>query len=137
MTEEEFELTRSFLDKYVLHFAKTTSERLGYAVDDRFYGVHEPGHLRRFREVLAELTVEEVNAAISRHLRFDDLKIAIVTGDAENLREALIQNTSSRIEYETPMSQALLEEDNFIAEFALDIGADQVTIVPITEIFER
>ena len=137
MTEEEFELTRSFLDKYVLHFAKTTSERLGYAVDDRFYAVPEPGHLRRFREVLAELTVEDVNAAIARHLRFDNLKIAFVTGDAESIRDALVENASSRIEYESPMSQALLDEDDFIAELVLDISADQATIVPIDEIFER
>lgn len=137
MTEEEFELTRSFLDKYVLHFAKTTSERLGYAMDDRFYGVPEPGHLQRFREVLAELTVDDVNAAIARHLRFDNLKIAIVTGDAENLREALIENAPSPIEYESPMPQALLDEDDFIATLALDIGADQVTRVPVDEIFER
>lgn len=137
MTEAEFELTRSFLDKYVLHFAKTTAERLGYAVDDRFYDVPEPGHLRRFREVLGELTVADVNAAISRHLRFDNLKIAIVTGAAEDMREALIENAPSPIEYETPMAQALLEEDSFIAELELDIGAEQVSIVPIDEVFER
>ncbi len=137
MSEEEFELTRSFLDKYALHFAKTTSERLGYALDDHFYGVPEPGHLRRFREVLGELTVEEVNAAIARHLRFDNLKIAIVTGDAENLREALVENASSPIEYESPMSQTLLEEDALISELALDIAADQITIVPVDEVFER
>ncbi len=137
MTEEEFELTRSFLDKYVLHFAKTTSERLGYSIDDRFYGVPEPGHLQRFREVLGELTVEDVNAAIARHLRFDNIKIAIVTGNAANLRESLIANTPSPIGYESPMSPTLLEEDSYIATLALDIGADQVTIVPIDEIFER
>jgi len=137
MTEEEFELTRSFLDKYVLHFAKTTAERLGYALDDRFYGVPEPGHLQRFREVLAELTVADVNAAIARHLRFDNLKIAIVTGDAANLRDALIEDAPSPIEYESPMPQALLDDDDFIAALALDIDADRVTIVPVDEIFER
>ena len=137
MTQGEFDLTRSFLDKYVLHFAKTTSERLGYAIDDRFYNVPDPGHLQRFRDMLAELTVEDVNAAIARHLQFDNLKIAIVTGDAENLRETLVENVSSPIEYESPMSQALLDEDKFIAQIALDIGADQVTVVPIDEIFER
>lgn len=137
MTPGEFDLTRSFLEKYVLHFAETTSERLGYAIDDRFYGVSDPGHLRRFREVLAELTVEDVNAALARHLRFDNLKIAIVTGDAENLREALVENVLSPIEYESPKPQALLDEDDFIAELTLDIDADQVTVVPIDEVFER
>jgi len=137
MTAEEFELTRAFLDKYVLHFAETTAERLGYAIDDRFYGIADPGHLQRFRETLAELTLDEVNAALQRHLRYDNLKIAIVTGDADRLRTALIANTASPIEYESPKPPALLAEDAGIAEFALDIGPGQVTIVPVAEIFAR
>ena len=137
MTAEEFELTRAFLDKYVLHFAETTAERLGYAVDDRFYGVSAPGHLARFRETLGELTLEEVNAALKRHLRGDNLKIAIVTGNAENLRAALSTNAASPIEYGSPKPQTLLEEDRLIANLELDIGADQVTIVPVEQVFER
>lgn len=137
MTAEEFELTRAFLDKYVLHFAETTAERLGYAVDDRFYGVSAPGHLARFRETLGELTLEEVNAALKRHLHADNLKIAIVTGNAESLRAALSTNAASPIEYGSPKPQTLLEEDRVIANLKLDIGADQVTIVPVEQVFEQ
>jgi len=137
MTQEEFDLTRSFLDKYVLHFAETTAERLGYAVDDRFYGIPAPGHLARFREILGELTLEDVNAALKRHLRADNLKIAIVTGDAEGLGEALASNAPSPIDYESPQPQALLDEDRSIATYALDIGPSDVTIVPVEDIFER
>jgi len=43
LTEQQFELTRGFLKKYSLHFAETTSARLGYAVDDRFYGIDGEG----------------------------------------------------------------------------------------------
>src|SRR5690606_21092881 len=39
MRREDFELTRRFLAKYALHFAETTARRLGYAMDDRFYGL--------------------------------------------------------------------------------------------------
>ena len=97
----------------------------------------DPGHLQRFREVLAELTREEVNAALARHLRFDNLKIAIVTGEADRLRDALIDNATSPIEYDSPKPPVLLGEDRFIASLVLDIGTSQVTIVPIDEIFER
>jgi zinc protease len=41
MTQEEFDLTRDFLTKYSLHFAETTSSRLGYAIDDQFYGMSQ------------------------------------------------------------------------------------------------
>ena len=47
-----------------LQFAPTTFERLGYAVDDRFYGVQGEGHLARFRERMHTLTVNDVNAAL-------------------------------------------------------------------------
>ena len=80
MTREQFELTRTFLKKYSLHFAETTAARLGYAMDDRFYGLDGDGHLARFRRMMDELTLEDVNAAIKRHLQYDNLKIAIVTG---------------------------------------------------------
>ena len=55
LTEEQFDLTRKFLRNYVLHYAPTTSERLGYALDDRFYGI--PGsHLDLFRRAMNEVT---------------------------------------------------------------------------------
>ena len=52
LTAEQFELTRKFLRKYVLHFADNTSDRLGYALDDAFYGIEE-GHLKRFAAMMA------------------------------------------------------------------------------------
>src|SRR5690606_24510578 len=85
MSEQDFELTRAFLRKYVLHFAETTQQRLGYAVDDVLYGVPEPGHLETFRRMMDELTLDDVNAAIRRHLQHENMHIAIVTGDAEGL----------------------------------------------------
>ena len=69
MTEEEFQLTRAFLSKYYLHFAETTQMRLGYAVDDAFYGLDGKGHLEQFGEMMASITREEVNAALRKHLQ--------------------------------------------------------------------
>ena len=45
MTKDDFELTRQFLYKYVLHYAPDTQTRLGYALDDKFYGI-EGSHLK-------------------------------------------------------------------------------------------
>lgn len=137
MSREEFELRRAFLDKYALHFAETTSERLGYALDDRFYGIDAPGHLEQFRAMLAGITLEEVNAALKRHLRADKLKIAIVTGVAENLREALIGDTPSPLTYESPKTQPILDEDELIERHPLNIDAENITIVAVEDIFQR
>lgn len=135
--EEEFELTRSFLKKYSLHFAETTAERLGYAIDDEFYGIGEPGHLERFRRMMDELTLEEVNAAVEKHLQYEDLTIAIVTGDAEGLRETLVGGEPTPIEYASPMPEEVLAEDELIASFPLAIPAENVTTIDVDDVFAR
>ena len=136
LTREEFELTRSFLTKYILHFAVTTSQRLGYAMDDRFYGIGGDGHLARFEQRMRELTLEEVNAAIRAHLKYDNLKIAIVTGDAEGLRAALAADTPSPIEYAQEMPAEVLAEDEEIANLPLGIRDDRIYTVPVESMFQ-
>jgi zinc protease len=135
LTAEEFELTRTFLKKYSLHFADTTAAKLGYAVDDRFYGIGSEGHLERFRRMMDELTVAEVNAAIKRYLQYADLKIAIVTGDAAGLRDALASGRPRPITYPSPKPPEILSEDAEIAAYPLEIAADRIAIVPVAEIF--
>ena len=137
LTAEEFELTRTFLKKYSLHFAETTSERLGYAVDDRFYGIDGEGHLARFRRMMDELTLEDVNAAIKRHLQYRNLKIAIVTGDAANLRTLLASDAPTPITYPTPKPDEILAEDREIAVVPLALAAERIEIVPVDQAFER
>lgn len=133
MTEDELELTRSFLSKYYLHFAPNTSTRLGYAIDDRFYGIDGGGHLARFGEMMQSITREEVNAAIRKYLRFDNLKIAMVTGEAEALATALKADSPSPIEYPAPKADAILAEDKEISTFPIPVA--EVRIVPVEEIF--
>ena len=136
MTQEEFDLTRSFLTKYILHFAVTTSQRLGYALDDRFYGIGGDGHLARFAQMLQELTLEEVNAAIREHLQYENLKIAIVTGDAEGLHAAIAADTPSSIEYAQEMPEEVLAEDDVISTLPLEISEDRIYTVPVESMFQ-
>jgi zinc protease len=135
MSEEDFELTRSFLSNYVLQFADTTEGRLGYAIDDRFYRVGAPGHLATFRRMMSELTLADVNAAIKRHLQTDNLKIAIVTGDAAGIHAVLENGTPTPISYSTPKPATLLAEDEEIAAFPLAIARDGIRVVPVDMIF--
>jgi zinc protease len=137
LSEEQFELTRMFLRKYSLHFAETTSARLGYAIDDRFYGIEGGGHLEHFRTMMDELTLEDVNAAIERHLQYDDLEIAIVTGEPEAMRDTLVSGAPTPIGYDAPKPDAVLADDREIASFPLRIAAENVTIVPVESAFER
>jgi len=133
LTPEQFEETRSFLSKYVLHFAETTAERLGYAIDDRYYGIDD--HLDTFRKVLSELTVDEVNAAIKKHLQTKDLVIALVTEHAQAMKDKLVSDAPTPMTYGAGIEKPpeILAEDALIAKHPLGIAADKVTITPVTE----
>ncbi len=137
LRRDDFELTRKFLEKYVLHYAETTARRLGYAMDDRFYGLEGEGHLARFRRMMRELTVDDVNAALERHLAGRRFKFAIVTGAAARLADALATGAPSPIEYSTEKPRHVLDEDREIASYPVPIAADAIRVQPVTEAFER
>jgi len=134
LTKDQFSLTRSFLKKYVLNYAPTTMARLGYALDDRFYGI-AGSHLAKFRSMMATLTLADVNGAIRRHLRYGDMSIAIVAKDAGRLREEIAADTPSPITYRTKKPDAVLAEDREIAVFPVQIAPDAISVVPVTEEF--
>jgi zinc protease len=137
MSREGFELTRTFLKKYSLHFAETTAAKLGYAVDDRFYGLTDESHLARFRRMMDELTLEDVNAAMRRHWQHENLKIAIVTGEPAKVRALLASGKPTPVTYATPKPAAVLEEDRIIEAWPLHLAEERMTTIPVTEAFER
>lgn len=130
LTQEEFERTRSFLSKYILHFADTTSARLGYAIDDVFYDI-DGNHLENFRETISDLTLDEVNAAIKKHLQYDNVRIAMVTGQAEELKTALSTDAPSPMTYGSDKPAEVLEEDKEIEAFPLDIDEANIEIIEV------
>ena len=134
LTKDQFELTRKFLKNYVLNFATTTNERVAYALDDKFYNI-SPGHLQNFREMMDELTLEAVNAAIKKHLQYDNMEIAFITQDANGLKDALVKDTVSPISYSTPKSMEILEEDKSIISFPVKIKAENIKIKKVEELF--
>jgi len=136
LTTEQFELTRSFLGKYSTHYAPTTAAQLGYALDDRFYGIGDDGHLARFRRMMEELTLDEVNAAIHRHWQTKSLTIAIVTGDADTIARQLASGEATPIDYTNPMADSILAEDRIIAGYTLAIDAAAIERWPVAGVFD-
>ena len=138
LTKEQFEEARNFLKKYSLHFAETNAQRLGYAVDDRFYGIGGEGHLAKFRKTMDELTQDDVNTAIRKYIHPEELDMAFVTSDANRLKEALVSAKPTPIDYagiEKPAAQ--LEEDKEIAKYPFGVTADKVRIVKVDEMFAK
>lgn len=134
LTESEFSLTKGFLRKYVLHYAETSMERLGYAIDDAFYGMNA-SHLETFRKMMNELTLAEVNAAIKKHWQYDNLQIAVITKDAAGFRDALLADAPSPMTYATEKPQPILDEDKHISTFPLKIKPENAKIVLVAELF--
>ncbi len=137
LTQDQFELTRSFISKYSLNYAVSTEDRLGYALDDRVYGVKAPGHLDNFRHVIPTLKLAEVNAAIKKHLRPDRMWIAMVSEQADSLAAQLASGAPSPMKYASPKPDEVLAEDKTIEAYPLALRRDRIQVVPVDGMFAR
>lgn len=138
LTKEEFETTKKFLYNYSLFYASTTMQRLGYQIDSRFYGIDDGGnYIEYFRKKIQNLTLDQVNRAIKKHIQFENIKFAIVTQNAEQMKDDLLKNVSSPITYSTPKSQEILDGDKEIANFPLIVRADKIRIVKVDDMFVK
>lgn len=136
LTAEQFELTRNFLKKYVLHYTASTSDRLLWSIDDTFYRLSQP-HLVKLRADLEALTLEQTNAAIKRHLRTTDLVIAIATGAPDKLKAQLTSTTPTLPTYATPKPETITAEDKIIGAYPLQISPSDITILPVDDMFAK
>jgi len=135
LSPADFEATREFLLNYSKLYVQTVDRRLGYLMDSRFYGTGN--YIDEIQERLPTLTADTVNAAVRRHLRSDDLAIAIVTTDAEAFRDALLANEASPPTYNTAVADEIVTEDEAIQSYQLAINPNRVRVVPVEEMFRE
>lgn len=135
LTPAAFEATRDYLMKNVYVMTARQDQQLGYALDSRWYGIGE--FTKYMRDALQALTVEQVNAAIRKHLSAEDLSIVFVTKDAAALKQALASDAVSPIQYDGEKPQSLLDEDKIIGALKLQIAPGNITITPVAEVFAR
>ncbi len=133
--QDKFELSRGFLLGYTRLWEQTDQRRLGYAIDALFHGT--PNYLEAYREALAKMTPETVNAAVRRHLRPEALNFAFVTQDAEALASTLETQPPSPITYASEKAPELLETDKAIIGFKLPVNPEAVRILPAQEFMEQ
>ncbi|MBI5850528.1 MAG: insulinase family protein [Planctomycetes bacterium] len=135
LTAEQFESMRGFLRKYCALLTATDDRRLGYALDQGFFGL--PEWVAFVRDGLDRLTVEDVNRVIRAHLRSDRLEFVVVTQDAEAFRTAILGTEPTSISYQTKPNQDVLDEDALIEKLQLGLRPADARIVPIGEVFQR
>ena len=137
MTQEAFEMTRKFLKNYNLHYAPTTMMQLGYAMDDRFYGIAE-GHWKTYEKALESLTLEEVNKALKKYFSYQNLRAVFVThsDQVEELKATLTGNVPSPITYNSPKPDEVLAEDKIISTYPLNINEGDVEVKLVDKVFQ-
>jgi zinc protease len=134
LSDEEIERTKGFLDGYTRLWEMTTSRRLGFALDDAFNGTDK--YLASSRARMKSLDAATVNAELRQWIDPSKLRFAVVTTDAQAMKEALTSGKPSPIEYPTPKSDAVLAEDKEFIGMPLGLKAEDVMIVKAGEMFE-
>jgi zinc protease len=135
MTSANFEATRNYLMKSVFLMTSTQDDHLGYALDSKWYGIGE--FTAYMREQLKKLTVNDVNQALRKYFSAQNLSFVIITKDAVALKEKLLSDGFSPIQYEAPKPKAVMDEDQIIGAKKLNIKPENVRITPVDEVFAK
>lgn len=137
LSKEDFELTRTFLRSYIKLYAQTPDQQLGYLMDSRFY--KRKDWLREADELLANVTIDEVNRAMKNYWQTSNMFISIVTDRSEAipLAQSLRDNLPSPMSYsktlEAVLTDKIRKEDEVVASFPLNVTS--VTIVESGDTF--
>ena len=137
LSEEDFEATRTFLRSYTKLYAQSPEQQLGWLLDSKFYG--RDNWLEELDALLANVTLEQVNAAIRKHWQTGNMFVTIVTdtSEAQALAGSLIGNAPSPMSYsnlvKSGLPQDVLDEDDAVATYPLNVR--KVTIVESKDTF--
>lgn len=135
ISQEDFEATRNYLSKFINVLTATQDRQLGYAIDSQYYGMGDFNKV--VREKLAKLTVEDVNRAIRKHLSSQTMHVAIITKDAEGLKEKILSGAASPMSYDAEKPQDLLDEDQMLATYPFEVKAGNLEIIKVENVFDQ
>jgi len=133
--QDQFDTARGFLSGLTRVWEQTDQRKLGYAIDDRFYGTksfHDA-----FRQALAAMTPEQVHAAVKRHLKVEDLNFVYVAKDADALRKALSEGTPTPMAYPTPKPAEVVSEDKAFSGRRIPVAAGATRVMDAQDFMER
>jgi zinc protease len=133
--DEGFERVRAFVQGYYASKEQQPMRKLGYRMDAVLTG--QPYDRDGLRERIGKLTRADVNAAIARHLRGQQLSIVVVTEGAEALKADIVKNAPSPMKYAATPPAGVPEEDKLILAHPLGLSAEQIVIKKPTDLFEK
>ena len=127
LSEQEFDTVKKYATGHLPLEAQNIGRRLSYLISAATS--RTPNPMQDLGDLIANLTREDTNAAIQRHIRPDDLMIVAVSGEGNALLSRLDNMAKTPIHYHnvTPdLEQA--ERDKIIAEKALNIDFDSAEV---------
>jgi zinc protease len=99
-------------------------------MDSRFYGRKD--YIKEMGQLLAKLTVADVNNAIKKYWQTKNMDIVIVTdkSEAEPLARSLKENAPSPMSYSSSLKSslppAILEEDKIVESYPLKVNSVKI-----------
>lgn len=134
LTPEEFKATVAYLERNTALEAVDAGRRLAYALDAAVSGT--PDVLDHLPRSLGHLELADVNDALKRHLRPDDLWIVAVSGEADQLAAALLEEQPTPIVYVDVVPGAdQAARDASIAASPLGLDPGRVHVLPAEGVF--
>jgi len=139
LTQEEFDLTRQFLRSYMKLYVQTPEKQLGFLMDSKFYGL--TNYIAEMDQKLADLTLNEVNAAAAKYLQTENMFVTMITDEAEAqpLKASLLENKKSPMSYSDIIKESLPEEifeaDKHVESYHMNVK--NVVIQTPVDLFEE
>jgi zinc protease len=138
LSQEDFELTKTFLRSYIKLYAQTQEKQLGYIMDSHFYGRKD--WLKEADALLAKCTLQDVNAAMKKYWQTKNMFITIITDrtEAVPLARSLRDNLISPMPYSDVLrgvlTKDILDEDKMVENYPLNVT--KVDIVESKDTFK-
>ena len=126
LTAEDVAAAKNKARVLYLNLAETVPRLVSASVDDVFYGTESAGFLDAYLRNVDAVTVDQVNAAIRRHLRPDNVKYVVVTSTPH------VQNTIDQIRSNEPVYGKSFAEYEFTEAKLADGTA--VWQIPVTKV---
>jgi zinc protease len=146
LTAEQVEHAKALARALYAKYAADAERQLAYGLDDAFYGLGEHAFLPGMLKNIDTVTVDQVNAAIHRHLQSGYLRYVIVTSEsfAGTLAENIADNSgcASKLPGEYPFPSAapelrqILDQDEKWIAYPLNIRRADIHIVSSGQLFE-
>ena len=131
LTEAQFEETRTFLMSYTKLYIETTSKKLGFLMDSKFYG--RTDWITDLSRQFSKLTLQEVNQAMKSYWALGQMNIVMVTdkSEVEGLKKGLESGSISPMVYSPALKSSLPEtiyaEDREVSVFPMPVLEVRVT----------